>query len=439
MDAKKESLTAQQLLDAVENNPLQEPAKSGLSAIAAIKAMRAHAEALATTANKLLDEIFPEAFQFLAEANLLQKKSKDSFQQPSDVDGLTWGQVVARIEGALNEKSNSPVSAIKRAYHLARVRSWLYPSDGTQASEVWQKICQAGYLSPMEHGPVVFENQPYGVDCQKFSFEPQDANEIVRLSQKVCDKIASKNVAHNNLRKQEAPVQALEKVSAEDVWFNHAFGKFELSLSPNGNGSAKKLFMESRPSDKNGPVLIITDEKGLPEFHSGESISLSAIQDEEGALRDGLKVVLAPCAGTAIAERQIHLERLSNALKDGFRLAIDKESSWQEIAPVDFLCGSVGKSDVGYPDVFKWEPKDRKEECAEFENLVLRWARDEEGQVALLSIVSGGKKAKKLFGSHIGKFQDPGENFWGVEPFVCGLFLRACYKKLVLEIGVSGK
>jgi hypothetical protein len=436
MNVINEQLTTQQLLAAVEESPTQEQPKAGMSAIAAIKAAKSNVVALSNFAERLLKYVLPQVFQFLTEAYLLRDESPDIFQQPSDIEGQTWEMVVERIENALKHKANDDVPVITRAYHLARVRYWLYPkpSDETQSLIIWNNLCKEGYLCPMENGPVIFGSQCYGVDSKKFSFEQCDVNEITRLSQEICEKVLSAIAARNKPEEKQvkpAPI-ILQKVSALDVWHNRVYGTFELFFSSNGHGSVRKLFMESQPSGKNGPVLVITDSEGFSEIRSGESIPLSAIQNDDGSMRDGLKITVSSLPSDA--DKRCRVAYFGDVLKQGFSSALKATGRLeQEITPVYFLLGGVGQADITYPGTFEWRPNGNMAENIDFSNLTLRFARNAKHQIALTKVISGGYKAKEIFGKYIGEFLDTDDRFQNLEPLACGVFLRACYGKLVLE------
>jgi hypothetical protein len=106
-----------------------------------------------------------------------------------------------------------------------------------------------------------------------------------------------------------------------------------------------------------------------------------------------------------------------------------------EIEPEKFLrgTGGAGSSVITYPGTFKWQPPHEPADAVQFKNLSLRFARNCEGEIAVMEILSGGENAKNIFGESIGKFYDPSKCFLGMEPFAVCLFLRACYSKLVLK------
>ena len=131
-------------------------------------------------------------------------------------------------------------------------------------------------------------------------------------------------------------------------------------------------------------------------------------------------------------EKQFHAERLCSFLKQGFYLAIGA-ANLPEISPEEFLTGGIGECEITYPETFSWDPPNHPDQFLDFENLTLRWARNNEGEIALLKVVSGGKKAKKLFGTHTKEWQECGSKFEGLDPFPCQLFLRACYKMFILK------
>lgn len=434
MDAN--SLTTEQLLEATKKYFPPKP-DTGLSAIAAIKAAKENLGSRAKHAERLLDEVLPQTFQFLEVAHSMRAESQEDFRLPSDAHDLTWEQVVEQLEKNLDDMANSDSPSVKRAYHLARVRSWLYPkpTDEFLAIEAWNKIHEAEYLTPTEKGSVIFGSQSYDVDCKRFCFKQSDANEICGQAREICNKMASMMASHNEPKNdppQPRPTpKALSKISAKAVWHKHSAGKFELCLPPNGNGLARVLYMESQPTEKNGPMLVVADTKGIPEFRAGEHLPLSAIQDDNGDFRKGLRIILDPTSGSDMAEKQRHFERLGEMLKKAFAIVLTPEVL-KEIDPVDFLRGATGEASIEFPATFEWRPKGDHEGNVDFDNLAIRWARNQDGQIALLEIVSGGRKAQKVFGENIGEFQDPGTNFWGVKPFVCGLLLRACYGALVL-------
>ena len=425
MSETKNEMTTQELLSAVEENPPMERPQR-LSAIEALRWAQNNAQSVANFAERLLTCVLPQVFQFLAVAT----ESSEILKQPSDVEGLTWEQVVERISNALAKISANNTPAIKRAYNLASARSWLYPEpeDEAQAHKAWENLCASGYLSQIDNGPVIFGLHSYGVDCQKFCFEPQDVREITRLAQKICDKMASAMAVRNEPKPKPALApMVLEEVSALDVWRNHAFGKFVL-VFPNSLGHARKLSMESQPTANNGPVLIIIHSEGLPEFNSGESLSLSAIQDADGKIRTGLKLNLISASATDTTGKRDQIAHLGETLKAGFQMALEAaKKAEQEINPVDFLRGNIGVSNVEYPGAFRWEPRDPSEKVEFASHLALRCARNEKGQIALVKIISGGKKAEKLFGAKLGQFQDPGHAFEDIEPRAFSVFLRACY------------
>jgi len=430
-------LTTQQMLDSLQV-PAPKPPEKGLSALVALKAAGANAEDMKRFAENLLYAALPQIFEFIDEAHSF---NNDALSGPSDIEGMSWMQFVARMEKLLEILDNHKLPKIRRAVHLARVRRWLKPDmdDETQVLAAWRKIVEAKYLCEMENGQIPFGTQRFGVSI-RFCFEEPDINEIARHSRTIADKVYKSfgellttpelDCEKPALKPAPTPRPVLKKVSAAEVWKKRAAGKFELVVSNGNNGHARKivLAMESQPTAGNGPVLVITDP-GASAFRGGESILLSAIQDESGEFRDGLKVAVDPSSPNA-SEKMRVLESIGKMLKTGFRTVLEAEE--REIDAANFLCGDIGQSDIAFPERFEWNPPDGSEQQV-FDGLTLRWARNIEGKVALLKIVSGGKKAELLFGENIGEFQEPGQAFLGVKPLASRNFLKACFKKLVLE------
>lgn len=220
----------------------------------------------------------------------------------------------------------------------------------------------------------------------------------------------------------QAPTCTLEPVSAREVWTNHAPGKFELMLPVNFSGKIVTLQMECHLTPNNGPILVVANAGSLA--FSGNSISLSAIQDERGNFRNEVKVSFVPFGGD-MEVKQKRLEALADILLRAFRYMFDLP----EISPQEFLRSKSGKTVLSFSG-FEWKQEPPKQNL-HFDSLSMRWTRDRSGQIALLEVISGGAAAQELFGKAIGKFQTHGEKFKGIEPSACAVFLKACYSREV--------
>jgi hypothetical protein len=218
----------------------------------------------------------------------------------------------------------------------------------------------------------------------------------------------------------------LRPISAKEVWENHTPGSFTLYL-PNGNGKDKKIHLECQPTANNGPVLVLAED--AMGFMAGENISLSAIQDEKGKVRYSVKVSFVSF-GSDMQAKEKRMRDLAETLKRAFVYTLDTESP-AEISPRDFLTGKPGKCLLNFSG-FKWK-QDNPEDDLHFDSLSLYFVRDKSGQIALTEVVSGGAKAKELFASNLGIFQEPGEKFSGITPTSCAVFLKACFATEVLR------
>jgi hypothetical protein len=279
MDNTNQNLTTHRMLDALEQEPAQETPQPGNSALEALAIGRRNLEACRQYAEHLLECVLPQVFRLFWEA----RKLPELKDEPSDISGLTWGEVIERLKQPIRQKLSSSVPAVKRAVNLAKVR-WICGSDEADAQSIWQKLIKDRYLLESEEViDIDLSGKSFCIN-RDIKFTEGDIKEVVDLLTKVRDKIRSEDlrrVVKREQQKQTPPKKTrLELGTPMGVWRNKDTDtSFTLPL---GQGWLK---MESRPSQNNGPILIVTETHKVSGVDEGQSIPLSAIRDEDGHLR----------------------------------------------------------------------------------------------------------------------------------------------------------
>lgn len=430
-------LTTLEMLNAVEQNPAQAALarREGLSAMEAFKASTSSViEVILQYVERLLTVVLPQVWALLAIIRQSQARADgqiDILGVPSDVEGQSWGQVKIRLEAGIACLKASAVPAIKRAFHLSALRYKLSQKmDGREAEDALDWAVKEGYFRPAPTG-FSFRGENYAI-ADGFGLTPADEEEVLRLIGNLrglqLRAISVRQSAGQAAKLSVAPKpRAMQKISAKEAW-RGALGKFQLAVPPNGKDRGGTFQVESQ---EGGQLFIASASKGFSDLESA-AIPLSSIRnDEDGSIRDGLKLVApAVLSGDKLDKWKWRMERLGGALERGFRAILGKEEN--DIEPRVFLdSDAAGKADLCFVGAFNWNPPEEPESRVTITDLKLRFSRNESGEIALVEVVSEDEGAHALFDEAVGKYCEPGPAFTRVRPLQCKVFLRAVYGQVV--------
>lgn len=415
MEKTMDQLTTAQMVELFENKPVEEKSSASLSAMEAVKATAARVR-MASERINVLHKAMPQVLAFLDEA-----QASDVANELSDIGGMTWGQVAQQLESGINAKLASDSPAERRAVCLPLLLRQLDlpEADETAAAAALDWAVKDKFLQPAQGAA----EQTFGVWDKRyalsneFGLEASDKKQLEALLENLCRK-ASK-LKPPPVKLPVSPPPAKPRSSSEPITPGQAWrgelGKFDLPIPPsNGKDKGKTLHLEH----KDGGILSVRGANG-----DSVNFPFSAIRDEQGGIRSGLKLVVPRLQRADSEKWRARMERVGEELKRGFRLAMGLGA----VEPKTFLKTLVAGDSVLVFNGFDWDPPDSRKKRM-FQKLALRFRRRDDGQVALVEICTPG--AEDLFEDFLGKYYEPGEKFSEM-PLELGVFLRVVYGQVV--------
>ncbi|MDZ4246472.1 MAG: hypothetical protein U1D67_05050, partial [Dehalococcoidia bacterium] len=342
----------------------------------------------------------------------------------SDVDGETWGSVCGRIKRAINNKLSSTNPSERRAVCLPMIRHrFNLPTCNQELAKValdW--AVEQKFLLPNKQGTVCSGRRRFNIS-EGFGLTAEDKENIAGWLKALAGE-AEKVEPEKKPAVSVPPKPRVtnQRITAGEAWRGE-LGWFELWIPPvNGNKKGYTLYLKSL---EGGHLFVDTADNGPADLESA-SIHISAIKDERGNVRPFLKLIPPPLSTDGLKKWQAQKERLGGVLQDGFRAVVHGQ---KDMDPRHFLITDVvGDSVLVFNGGFNWNPRN-SEDQAVFSDLTLRFARRDDGQIALTEIVS--PDAQDMLKEYLGQYRDPGQAFSLVKPLLCRVFLRAVYGQVV--------
>jgi hypothetical protein len=417
------TMTTAELLSALnledkENDAVQQPYQSEMTAMQAVKAAAEQARQVPAYIQQL-ETAMPhilELCQFISD-------NRDVYDVPSDV-GKPWGEVMGWILSKVVMILNGNNDKARRTVYLETIKYKF--KDGITQSQAVKEIdwCfEQGFFIPSPAGEVVAGKRRFEIP-KKFGLTDEEKLKVASRVQKA---FVPKAVAAP--KKPAPPAKpksaSTDKITAGQAW-RGKLGKFELHIPPNGTRKAGTLQMELQ----DGQILFVSEaSNGLADLEN-LSIQLSALKDKSGK-PDPVSLKVVPpdhLFGDALEKWQMKAERLGAILVYGFQAAIEGQHN---IDPKEFLTTNVvGDSELTFVGPFDWRPNDPEDEGV-FPDLTLRFHRRDDGQIALVEIVSEEAQDFPLLEEVIGKYCEPGQAFTKMYPAFLKAFLRAVYRQVV--------
>lgn len=417
------TMTTAELLSALnledkENDAVQQPYQSEMTAMQAVKAAAEQARQVPAYIQQL-ETAMPhilELCQFISD-------NRDVYDVPSDV-GKPWGEVMGWILSKVVMILNGNNDKARRTVYLETIKYKF--KDGITQSQAVKEIdwCfEQGFFIPSPAGEVVAGKRRFEIP-KKFGLTDEEKLKVASRVQKA---FVPKAVAAP--KKPAPPAKpksaSTDKITAGQAW-RGKLGKFELHIPPNGTRKAGTLQMELQ----DGQILFVSEaSNGLADLKT-QSIALSTLKSSGKLSPDCLKIVPPNhLYGDKLEKWLNRTERLASILLCGFQAAVEGQHN---INPKEFLTTNVvGDSELTFVGDFDWQP-DNENDAGTFNNLSLRFRRQDDGQIALIEIVSEEAQDFPLLASAIRVYCQPGQAFNKMYPVFCRAFLRAVYKQVVM-------
>ncbi len=425
MEAMGDNLTTAQMLEVLRDEFLQTSLAKHRSGVGALEALKASATAANAVSDRIerLSGAIPQILVFLDEARAIQE---DLENLSSDVEGKTWAEIVGVLEAGISAKLSSSDLRVRRAVFLAMVFHWCRQAKSGKAGTVLDLMLKWKFLIPGDKGSVRFQKNRRFKISDDFGLKPKDKESLVLRLKGLYEDTQVEEAKEAKPKEAPAP-PALRAIVSREITPGQAWrgevGNFRLHI-PSVNGDPHEdLDLESQE----GSQLFVAKASGRLRYLESTSIPLSAIKDDSGGVRDGLKLVPPPLEPRALQRWKNQKEGLGFALQRGFKAVLEGQ---KDMDPRVFLStNAVGDAVLTFEGLFRWEPERDPEDWETFEDLTLRFARRDDGKLALIEVVS--EEARERLEGEVGQWRTPGEAFLKMQPFFLRLFLRAVYGQVV--------
>jgi len=343
---------------------------------------------------------------------------------PSDIKEKSWGNIMNEISTGLDYILTTCSDLKAKRIVCLEMMKYFFRNGTTQlqAEGFINKCFEKGFFVKGTEGGVMVGKRRF-IFSDKFGLTSDDKLDIISSIKSI---IAPEKSEEKPFVPASPPKRnGTDKITASQAW-KGKLGKFELHIPPSGNRKAGVLQMELQ----DGKILFVSEaSNGLADLKT-QSIALSTLKSSGKLSPDCLKIVPPNhLYGDKLEKWLNRTERLASILLCGFQAAVEGQHN---INPKEFLTTNVvGDSELTFVGDFDWQP-DNENDAGTFNNLSLRFRRQDDGQIALIEIVSEEAQDFPLLASAIRVYCQPGQAFNKMYPVFCRAFLRAVYKQVVM-------
>jgi hypothetical protein len=369
-----------------------------------------------------LEEAMTEILLLCDEIVSLSEETEGLRDQPSDIEGKTWGQVKEALFALIYDKLAKSSLAVKRAVCFPMLVRRFTPNDVNDEKRysivAMDWAIEKNFLTPNDDGRFLFRGRNF-VISRNFGLTEKDKEKIEGLLAHLCRNASE---AESLTREQPKPATP-QKVQVQQITPGKAWlgtpGEFSLQLPVNGNG---KTSVVTIVHDFGGVLVFKEGGNGFSDL-CGTSIHFSNIKDDQGRLREKLALPETDKPDGRLRQRQ---ERFGTILLQAFAPLVKVV---EDIDPKEFLSNPNATGDTVLDfEKFDWHDSRHHEDDAFFELLSLRIARRLNGQMALTEILTEG--AVPMFEDLLNQWHDPKDRFEGM-PKKLGVFLRGAFGRYV--------